>query len=69
MITYKPLTKKIINQDGQQVVVCKYYGTDECRKIHKNSDGCNGCPMMAAVLNQLNVFEEIYLEEGDKNDT
>lgn len=63
MTTYKPLTKKIINDDGQEIVVCKYYGNEDiCRKIH-NPDGCNSCPMLMAIMKQLNVFEEVYMDE------
>lgn len=61
---YEPLTKKIIDKKGQQIVVCRYYGTSKCREIHTAPDKCNCCPMMAAILEQLNVFEEIYLEGG-----
>lgn len=66
---YEPLTKKIIDENGQQIVACRYYGTDKCREIHKKPNECNYCPMMEAMLNQLNVFEEIYLEslEGENN--
>jgi hypothetical protein len=59
---YKPLTKKIIDNKGQQIVVCQYYGTKKCREIHNAPNECNSCPMIAAILSQLNVFEEIYLE-------
>lgn len=61
MTTYKPLTKKIIGENGQQIVVCRYYGTDMCRKIHTPNE-CNCCPMIAAILEQLNIFEEVYLD-------
>lgn len=61
MTTYEPLTKKIIDADGNELVVCAYYGTEKCRDIHKNE--CNSCPMMAAFIKQLNAFEEVYLDE------
>lgn len=61
MTTYEPLTKKIIGENGQQIVVCRYYGTDTCRNIHTPNE-CNHCPMMTAILKQLNIFEEVYLD-------
>ncbi len=62
---YKPLTKKICDTDGSVKVVCCHYGTEECRRIHKNLDGnCpSDCPMINIFMQQLNVFEEIYAEE------
>lgn len=59
---YIPLTKKIIGDDGQEEVVCRYYGTDLCQKIYK-PDKCGYCPMMTVIIRQLNVFEEVYMEE------
>lgn len=59
---YKPLTKKI-TINNQECVVCSLYGTGKC-KIHTNQiDGCANCPVIAAILNQLNAFEEIYAAE------
>ncbi len=60
---YKPLTKKIIDENGQQIVVCRYYGTDQCLKIHTTPQ-CTYCPMMTAIVEQLNAFEEVYLDES-----
>lgn len=62
MTEYRPLTKIITTDDGKEMVACQLYGTDKCRSIHTPT-GCCGCPMMAAILNQLHIFEEIYLEE------
>lgn len=59
---YEPLTKIILDSNGREVVVCRYYGTATCRNIHKNT-GCANCPMIAAILNQLNAFEEVYMDE------
>ena len=64
MATYQPLTKIIIDEKGNQMVTCRYYGTEECRKIHTPSR-CSDCPMLAAIFNQLRVFEEIYTEEAN----
>ncbi len=59
---YKPLTKIITDEKGNQMIACRYYGTEECRKIH-TPNRCSDCPVLAAILNQLHVFEEIYMEE------
>lgn len=65
MTDYIPLTK-IIKQDDKEFVVCKFYGTQECRSIHTPNAGCACCPMMAAILNQLHAFETCYMEsEGE----
>lgn len=66
MGTYEPLTKKITDSKGKHMVVCRLYGTEECR-IH-TPHGCNSCPVFEAILSQLNAFEEIYME-GDKDAT
>ena len=42
-MSYEPLTKKIIDDKGNPMVVCRLHGTDECH-IHK-PNGCNNCPM------------------------
>ncbi len=60
-MNYDPLTKIIIGQDGREYVTCSMYGTEKCRLIH-TSQGCIDCPVMAAILNQLHIFEEIYME-------
>ena len=68
MTEYKPLTKIII-VDNKKYVVCAKYGTSECRTIHMPNDGCTACPMLAAILNQLHIFEECILEnEGEENE-
>ena len=63
-MSYEPLTKKIIDDKGNPMVVCRLHGTDECH-IHK-PNGCNNCPMFQAILTQLNTFEEIYMEGDEK---
>lgn len=60
---YIPITKKIKDESGRDVVVCKYYGTDVCRKIHHNE--CGECAMVSFIMQQLNAFEEAYCSEGD----
>lgn len=60
MSTYEPLTKKVIDNTGNQIVFCRLHGTNECL-IHKPS-GCYNCPIFRAILTQLNIFEEVYLE-------
>ncbi len=62
-MSYEPLTKKVTDDKGNQMVVCRLYGTNECQ-IHK-PNGCNNCPMFRAILTQLNTFEEIYLEDDE----
>lgn len=68
MATYTPLTKKIIDDSGKEIVVCQYYGTKECRNIH-TLNGCNQtCPMIRVMMNQLHAFEEVYLNiDGGEN--
>ena len=56
-MSYEPLTKKITDDKGNQVVVCRLHGTNECL-IHK-PNGCSNCPIFQAMLTQLNTFEEI----------
>jgi len=59
---YTRLTK-IVTVDGQECVACAAYGTETCH-IHSGA-GCMKCPMLAAILNQLNFFEEAYCEKED----
>lgn len=65
MHTYLPLTKKIVDEKGHQMVVCQLYGTEKCREIHI-SNNCINCPMIAKMMLQLNAFEEVYMEEIKK---
>lgn len=65
MTTYTPLTKKIKDSNGEEIVVCSYYNTEKCCNIHKNKS-CVDCPMISAFLIQLNAFEEIY-KEGEND--
>lgn len=60
--TYEPLTKIETNYNGKSEVVCRFSGTEECRLIHK-PNGCGNCPVFAAILQQLNIFEKIYMED------
>jgi len=64
MNTYEPLTKTT-TKDGVETVVCRFDGTNVCQAIHK-PNGCKNCPVLAAILKQLNVFEQIYMEEEDE---
>lgn len=64
---YKPLTKKITNEDGTEHIVCAFKGTKEC-PIHTDSNKCLGvCSnMLNAILEQLHVFEYIYIEAKEQ---
>lgn len=66
-MSYTPLTKKIITDDGTEMVVCRFCGTDKCRKIH-SSQQCVSCPMLSTMLIQLNAFEEIYAEVNNETE-
>lgn len=61
MKNYQPLTKIITDELGNQSVACALLDTKDCQKLHKN--GCATCPMLAAMMNQLHTFEEIYMED------
>lgn len=60
---YTRLTKIIKDCNGNDVVVCSFYGTEKC-PIHID---CGKCEMTAAIFAQLNAFENIYLEGLDEN--
>ena len=65
-MSYEPLTKIVIDDNGNQMAACRLYGTNECL-IHK-PNGCTNCPMLKAIFTQLNTFEKIYMEgEDDAN--
>lgn len=67
MIAYEPLTKKITDENGNQMVVCRFHGTDKCRDIHTPNQ-CISCPMLAKMIIQLNAFEEVYMEETNNDE-
>lgn len=58
---YTRLTK-IITVEERECVTCIYYGTEMCR-IHKGVSDCGHCDVLAAILNQLHIFENIICEE------
>lgn len=65
MLKYTPLTKRIEKSDdetGSKTVECAFADGDVCRSVHKN---CGECSVFRTILETLNVFEEIYLEEAD----
>jgi len=66
MEKYQPLTKVITDAKGNEIVTCQLLGTEKCQQIHK-PNGCNSCPMLAAILNQLHVFETIYLTDEQQH--
>lgn len=55
---YQPLTK--VSDDGR--IECFLTGTEKCQ-IHNG--GCANCPVLNAILTQLNAFEEVYLSKED----
>ena len=59
VVKYQPLTKKV-NINGQNTVVCSLFGTEKCQ-IH-NSNVCIDAKYFQAILEQLNAFEEIYMD-------
>lgn len=61
MAQYKKLTKKITDDEGNNVAVCSFYGTEQCQQVH-TSQFCPTCPMLQVFLEQLNAFEEVYAE-------
>lgn len=66
MVAYEPLTKIETDKDGNEIAVCRFAGTSECRSIH-TPNGCNGCPVFKAVFQMLHTFEQIYLS-NDKEE-
>ena len=66
MNNYTPLTKIIIDDNGDERAVCAFHDIENCQNYGKcDSD----CVMHTAVLQQLNIFEQIFLECEDENDT
>ena len=60
---YKRLIKIIKDDAGAEMCACVNYDTDRCL-LHKVG-GCQRCPMMAVILNQLYAFEELFCEKSD----
>ena len=70
---YTPLTKKIIDADGNIKIVCAFEGTEKCPKLHStsksiNADHCCVCPVITAMMELLNTFEEIYMQPEGNTD-
>lgn len=59
---YTRLTK-IVTVEGRECVTCTYHGTEMCR-IHKGIPDCSHCEVFAAILNQLNAFEDAICEDS-----
>ena len=59
---YTRLTKIVKGQDGRDCVTCVNFGTERCR-IHNGITDCVHCPMLGAILNQLYVFEDMFVGE------
>lgn len=64
MIDYEPLTKLVSDKSGKPMAVCRYEGTEQCQ-LHKTNgcESCKNCTVFAFILEQLNTFESIYMEE------
>ena len=59
---YTKLTKRI-QIDERECVSCAFFGTERC---HIHTDGtvdCGHCEVFAAILNQLNAFEDLLDDE------
>lgn len=68
MAAYEPFTKIETDKDGNEIAVCRFAGTSECRSIH-TPNGCCGCPVLSAALKMLNTFEQIYMSaDTDKEE-
>lgn len=57
---YTPLTKIVIDRNGNEAVACAFYDTEQCQ-IH-TCKSCADCKMFSSIMNQLNIFERIYME-------
>ena len=57
---YTRLTKTV-KVDETECIACIHYGTEMCR-IHNGTPDCGRCEVFAAILNQLNAFEDIFTE-------
>lgn len=68
MKNYERLTKRIVDEHGKSLAVCRYFGTDMCQTIH-TSQNCLYCPMLQCLLEQLCVFEDVYTEEDNANES
>jgi hypothetical protein len=56
-----------VNVNGEEKIACVFYGTQQCHNIHnKDVSGCFNCPMMAAIMNKLYLYEEIE-HEGEQD--
>lgn len=64
-MTYEPLTKIETDENGKKIAVCRFSGTPECRAIH-TPNGCCGCPVLRAVFQMLNTFEQVYLNRDEE---
>lgn len=62
MNNYQKLTKIIKDERGNEQVACVYFGTEQCRVIHKDG-GCPTCPMIAAMMNQLSWLEDYFIQQ------
>ena len=66
MEKFTKLTKIIKDEAGNESVVCAFFGTEKCRAIH--NDGCTTCPMIAAMMNQLSLLEDYFIQQGESID-
>lgn len=68
MYNYEPLTKETVDSNGNKQINCILHGTEECRGIHKTK-GCTNCPVFSAILTQLRIFEQVYIEGEEDEET
>lgn len=62
MTKYINLTRKFIDENGQETVRCAFYATGKC--LHPDTYNCFQCEMMQHMLNHLHAFEQIYTQEA-----
>lgn len=64
-IAYIPLTKIVVNENNEEMAVCRFYGTDKCRTIHSECD-CSSCSFHQSMMIQFNALEEWYASKYNK---
>ncbi len=67
-MAYMRLTKKVTNEDGEEAVICAFYGTDRCPAIHNDSVRCEaaGCQIPKIMMQMLFEFENSLTENSEE---